>query len=319
MPLTNFPNGVTSFGFPVLPGPLYNYWGGGKVFWVCNRSGVTSGDGSAPDKPFASLFTATTGAIAKIGGVQGSLIIVLPGHVESITASTNMSTLAGSGATFLNIVGMGNGALRPTLNWTAAGSALLCNLQGLSIRNMVFNLNATAATVVTAAITHSAADQVMDTVDLLPNTSATQLTTTAITVASGADNLTYQGVRGFGETFATNPTDFFTTTAAVNKLSMVNCRFLVAVNATGNGAINLVNAPTNVYIEDCVFANKKASSTVGAIASASTTGFVDFVTCGITAATGGATSFGTPGNLWFGQTFGTVQGKSGILATTTSG
>lgn len=319
MPLTNFPQGVSSFGIPLIPGPFLNYWGGGKVLWVCNRSGVTSGDGSGPNRPLASLFTATTGALAKIGGTQGSLIIILPGHAESISASTNVSTLAGAGATFLNIVGMGNGALRPTFSWTAAASALLCNLQGLTFRNMVFNLNATAATVVTAAITHSAADQVFDNVDMLPNTSATQLTTTAVTVASGADNLAYSGVRMFGETFATNPTNTFTTTAAVDKLSLVNCKFLVAVNATTNGAVNLANAPTNVYIEDCVFANKKASSTVAATASASTSGFVDFCTLGITAGSGAVTAWGTVGNLWFGQQFATVQGKSGLLSPAVSG
>jgi hypothetical protein len=316
MPLTNFPFGVTSFGVPVVPGPFLNYWGGGKVFWVCNRSGVTPGDGSGPDRPLASLFTATTGAIAKIGSTQGSLIIVLPGHVESITASTNMSTLAGSGSTFLNIVGIGNGALRPTLNWTATASALLCNLAGLTFRNFVFNLNATAATVVTAAITHSAADQVMDTVDFLPNTSATQLTTTAITVASGADNLTYNGVRAFGETFATNPTDFFTTTAAVNKLTMLNCKFMVALNATTNGAINLANAPTNVYIEDCTFMNKKAASTVAGIASASTTGTIAFSTFIVIAAGAPSTAMNTPGNLLLSQCFGGQITKAGAIQGT---
>lgn len=320
MPFTNFPQGVTSFGFPVLPGPLYNFWGGGPVFWVCNRSGVTSGDGSGPDRPLPSLFTATTGALAKVNNKQGALIIVLPGHAESITASTNISTAAGgTSATFLNIVGLGTGGLRPTLNWTAAASALLANLQGLSFRNFVFNMNATAATVVTAALTHSAADQIFDSVDMLVNTSATQLTTTAVTVASGADNLTYSNVRQFGETFATNPTDTFTTTAAVNKLTMLNCKLMVALNSTTNGAINLANAPTNVYIEDCAFMNKKASSTVAAIASASATGQVNFSTLTITNATGAATAFSTPGNLVLGQTFASVVGKFGIGAQTASG
>lgn len=316
MPLTNFPQGVTSFGVPVIPGPFLNYWGGGSVFWVCNRSGVASGDGTSPDRPLASLFTATTGAIAKVNGVQGSLIIVLPGHVENITASTNMSTLAGSGATFLNIVGIGNGALRPTLKWTAAASALLCNLQGLTFRNMVFNLNATAATVVTAAITHSAADQVMDSVDMLPNTSATQLTTTAVTVASGADNLNYTGVRMFGETFATNPTDTFTTTAAVNKLTLLNCKFMVALNTTTNGAINLANAPTNVYIEDSTFMNKKAASTVAGVASASTTGVIAFSTFIVIAAGAPSTAMGTPGNLLLSQCFGGQITKAGAIQGT---
>lgn len=318
MAITNFPQGVSSFGMPVIPVNLLQYWGGGPVYWVGNRTGLAASDGSDPTRPLSSLFGAS-GGLAKINGQVGGLVITLPGHAESLAVSTNLSTLMGSAATGCNVVGMGIGALRPTISWTAAASALLVNLAGTWFRNMVFNLNATAATVVTAAITHSAADCGMDGVDMLPNTSATQLTTTAVTAASGATNLQYVNVRGFGETFATNPTDFFTTTAAIDKLSLVGCKFQVALNATTNGAINLVNAPTNVYIEDCLFVNKKASSTIAAVASASTTGDVIRSFCQITNATGGATAFGTPGNLSFAYTRGGVIGKAGIDITPQSG
>jgi hypothetical protein len=211
--LTAFPNGATSFGWPVSPGLMLQTWGGGKVLWVCNRSGLPAGDGSNPSYPLSSLFDSTQGALKKTNNAPNGTIFVLPGHSENIAASTDMSTLMGTNATGWNIVGLGNGSGRATLNWTTAASALLIKNAGTWFRNMVFNLNKTAATVVTAAITHSAADCGMDTVDFLPNTSATQLTTTAITVATGADNLSYLNCRAFGETFATNPTDFFTTTA----------------------------------------------------------------------------------------------------------
>ena len=314
--LTNFPNGASSFGYPVAPGLLLQVWGGGKVLWVCNRSGVTNGDGSTPERPLASIFTATTGAIAKTNNLPNGTIFVLPGHSENVTASTNISTLAGTSATGWNVVGLGNGALRCTINWTAAASALLVNLAGWWFRNMVFNLNKTAATVVTAAITHSTADCGMDTVEFLPNTSATQLTTTAITVATGADNLTYLNCRAFGETFATNPTDFFTTTAAVNKLTMKGCAFMIALNATTNGAINLANAPTNVLVDDCVFINKKAASTVAGIASASTTGDIrnsDFI---VQAAGAPSTAMNTPGNLLLRECYGGQITKAGALQGT---
>jgi len=314
--LTAFPNGVSSFGYPVTPQTMLQTWGGGNVLWVCNRSGITNGDGSSPARPLASIFTATTGALAKTNNLPNGTIFALPGHSENIGASTNMSTLMGTSATGWNIVGLGNGASRPTINWTAAASALLVNLAGTWFRNFVFNLNKTAATVVTAAITHSAADCGMDTVDFLPNTSATQLTTTAITVASGADTLTYVNCRGYGETFATNPTDFFTTTAAVNKLVMQDCKFMVALNATTNGAINLANAPTNVFIDHCTFINKKAASTVAGIASASTTGEIrdsDFI---VIAAGAPSTAMNTPGNLLLRECYGGQITKAGALQGT---
>src|SRR6185295_18853552 len=102
-------------------------------------------------------------------------IFVLPGHAESLTASTSLSTLGGTALTGTNIVGLGNGASRPVFSWTAAASALLMNRAGTWFRNCVFNMNATAATVVTAALTVSAADCGLEDVEMLVNTSATQL------------------------------------------------------------------------------------------------------------------------------------------------
>jgi hypothetical protein len=316
--VTNYPNGVSSFGYVISPATYAaQAWAGGKVLWVGNRSGLTSGDGSSPAYPLSSVF-GSTGALVKINNFPGATINVLPGHVESITASTNISTLVGTSGKSVNIIGLGFGSQRPTFNWTAAASALLINLAGTWIRNCVFNLSATAATVVTAAITVSAADCGLDGVEILPATSATQLTTTAMTVASGGDKFTMLGCEVISETFATNPTDILTTTAAVNKLMLYGCRFYTAVNSTTNGVINLANAPTNVHLEDCVFDNKKAASTIAAIASASTTGAVTFCSCITQTAGTGAGSFGTVGNLFFSQTFGGQIAKFGVNVGTTS-
>jgi hypothetical protein len=317
--VTNYPNGVSSFGWVVTPASYAaQAWGGGATLWVGNRSGLPAGDGSTPDRPLSALF-GTSGGLAKVNNRVGVTICILPGHVESITASTSISGLTGTSATGLNIIGLGYGSQRPLFNWTAAASALLQNIAGCWIRNCVFNFSSTAATVVTAALTVSAADCGLDAVEIKPATSATQLTTTGITVASGATKYTLLGVEVVSETFATNPTDILTTTAAVDKLTMYGCRFHTAVNSTTNGVINLANAPTNVWIEDCTFNNKKASSTIACIASANTTGAVNFCNLTIQAATGGATCFGTPGNLTWGQTRGSVIGKAAVDLTPQSG
>lgn len=317
--VTNFPNGISSFGWVVTPAAYAaQAWGGGTTIWVCNRSGCPSGDGSTPDRPLSSLF-GTGGGLAKVNNRPGVTIIVGVGHVESITASTSISGLTGASAVNLNIIGLGYGSQRPLFNWTAAASALLQNIAGCWIRNCVFNFSSTAATVVTAAMTASAADCGLDSVEIKPATSATQLTTTGITVASGATKYSLLGVEVVSETFATNPTDILTTTAAVDKLTMYGCRFHTAVNSTSNGVVNLANAPTNVWIEDCTFTNKKAASTVAMIASANTTGFVNFCSLGIQAATGAATAISTPGNLVMSQTFASVPGKAGLIVGTVSG
>ena len=302
-------------------------YAGGAIFWVGNRANTPAGDGSRRDYPLSSIF-GSSGAIAKLASYNkaasrvdgtGGTVLVLPGHVESITASTSLTTLAGSTTTMCNVIGIGTGAQRPTLNWTAAASALLINQAGFWFRNMVWNLNKTAATVVTAAVTVSAADCGLEDIDFLPNTSATQLTTTAFTIASGATRFTCNRVNGYGATFATNPTDIFTTTAAVDKLTMTNCNFFVATNATTTGAINLVNAPTNILIQNCNFMNKIASSTVAGNASASTTGVMNNCTFSITNATGGATAMGTPGNINMHFCRGGVIGKNSVDITPQSG
>lgn len=303
------------------------YFCGGALIWVCNRTGMPAGDGSRRDYPISSIFGAG-GAIAKLASYDkvqnkadglGGTIIVLPGHSENIAASTSLTTLAGSATTMCNIIGVGTGASRPTINWTAAASALLINQAGFWFRNMAWNMNKTAATVVTAAVTVSAADCGLEDIDFLPNTSATQLTTTAFTIATGATRFTCNRVNGYGETFATNPTDIFTTTAAVDKLTVTNSNFFVALNATTNGAINLANAPTNINFQNNVFMNKKVSSTIAGVASASTTGSMVFCNFAITNATGGATAMGTPGNINMTNCFGGVVGKNAIAITPQSG
>lgn len=300
-------------------------WGGGAIVWVGNRSGLPSGDGSSRQYPLSTVF-GSAGAVAKIASLdkvanradgQGGTIMVLPGHVESLAASTSLSAIAGATALGVNVVGMGVGNQRPLFNWTAAASALLMNVAGFWMRNVRFNLSATAATVVTSAITISAADSGFDRVEMLPATSATQLTTTGIALTAGATRCTFNKVRVFSETFATNPTDILTTTGAADQLSMLDCQFLTAVNSTTNGVINLANTPTNVYVDRCVFNNKKASSTIAAIASASTTGYVANTGL-IIQTTGAATAFGTVGNLVLNNVWASTIAKTAITIANAS-
>jgi hypothetical protein len=306
--------------FPVLQA---QDWGGGAIIWAGNRTNMPAGDGSSRIYPVSSVF-GTNGALAKIASYNkaanrtdgvGGTILVAPGHVESIAASTNLSTLMTAGTTGVKVIGLGNGQQRPIFNWTAAASALLINLAGTWFRNCKFNLSSTAATVVTAAITVSATDCGFEDVEMLTATSATQLTTTAMTIATGGTRFTQRRVKVLAETFATNPTDICKTTAAVDQFTMEDCDYQAAVNSTTTGVLFLATAPTNVNIKRCTFNNKIASSTKCLVASTSSTGLIAN-SFGLIQTTGAATAFGTLGNLALFECYGATLTTAGILIGT---
>lgn len=56
MPLTNFPNGLTSFGIPVVPGLPMPFTG--NVWFVDPETGVDTYSGKSPQRPFATLYKA---------------------------------------------------------------------------------------------------------------------------------------------------------------------------------------------------------------------------------------------------------------------
>jgi len=104
MGLTNFPNGVSSFGMPVLGS------GGipattGNVFFV-DSGAARAADGNAATDPLSPAAT-IDGAIGKCTANNGDQIIVLPGHTENITGTIAMD-VAG-----VSVFGLGQGFSRP--------------------------------------------------------------------------------------------------------------------------------------------------------------------------------------------------------------
>ena len=108
--LTNFPNGVSSFGMPVL-----GMGGGippttGDVYFVHSSTGNANNTGLTPSDALATI----DGAINKCTASQGDIIIVMPGHAENIAAATSLVVdVAG-----ISIIGLGRGRNRPVLSFT---------------------------------------------------------------------------------------------------------------------------------------------------------------------------------------------------------
>ncbi|MBV8928865.1 MAG: hypothetical protein JO152_07060, partial [Mycobacteriaceae bacterium] len=116
MPVTNFPGGVGLYGIPSLgAGTVYDV-PPGRVWFVCNRTGVTNGDGTTRDRPLLSIADAVAN-IATTNPTLGDWIVVLSGHAENVTGSNIFSaSLVNTTAVTIpkgtRIIGEGQGSSR---------------------------------------------------------------------------------------------------------------------------------------------------------------------------------------------------------------
>lgn len=282
---------------------------GGQVFYV-NSNGVqddTTGD-------IASMMFATLGqALNACRANRGDFIYVMPGHTENVP-TTSPTFVAG-----VTIVGYGNGNDRGTFNWNAAGSNWTISVANVTISNLNLNFASTAAVTVTKAITTSGAKTVFDgCLMTFGGAGGTQLCTTGIELTTGADRCVINNCRGYSPTDAANVNPIKLTNV-VDQLEMYDCNFDIGLSTTGGSVVVMTAAPTNVKIAGNSFRNGIASSTTCLVGVSGATGFVEYNQGYITAATGGATCFGTLGSLQLAQNFGCAGGaKTGILIGTAS-
>lgn len=115
--MTNFPHGVSSYGVPVLP----SVGGGittGNVFFV--DSGNVDGDDSPNAGKKQSIpFSTIDYAVGKCTENNGDVIIVMPGHAETVSAAGGLALdVAG-----ITIVGVGQGSDTPTVTLDTADTA----------------------------------------------------------------------------------------------------------------------------------------------------------------------------------------------------
>lgn len=133
--MTNFEQGVASFGMPILPKVGDLPVGGGNVVWV--DSGYTGGasDGSFR-KPFTGLETALNSG--KVVASNGDIIYIKPGHAESVASATAINLdLAG-----VTIVGLGMGDQRPTFTFTTATTSTIpVSAADITVANCIFSAN----------------------------------------------------------------------------------------------------------------------------------------------------------------------------------
>lgn len=125
MPISNYPNGFAG-GLNVRGLPVLNSYGG-SVFWVDSGTGSDGNKGTF-DRPFATIDY----AIGRCTASNGDIILVYPGHAETVTSSIT-ADIAG-----ISIVGLGNGANRPILTGAATDETIDVTAANVTIQNIRF-------------------------------------------------------------------------------------------------------------------------------------------------------------------------------------
>jgi len=223
--LTAYPNGVSSFGLPVLPGngiPTTT----GDVYFVHSSTGSNGYDGKEPSRPKATIDQAVNLCTAS----QGDVIIVMPGHAETISAATSLVLdVAG-----ISIIGLGHGRNRPVLSFSATASRIPISAANILVSGLVF-LGAVANIV-----------------------SGVTITANDVTLR-GCDFEVGSAILEFLQMLDID---------AATRVVVENCRFIANATAGTNNAIR-IDATVDCTIRNCEFRGDYTTATISGNAGTS--------------------------------------------------
>lgn len=171
-----YPSGqLTPFQRPVAPDMAQSL--GvilGKAWYVnSGKASAVSGNGGSWDNAFLTLLEANAAARAY------DTVFVAPGHAESIAGA---ATVVFSKAN-VEWVGLGRGAVRPTITYTHASANIPISGAGVRVSNFLLTVSGT--TDVTAGVTVTGADVQLEDIELRDG-SATAQFAAGIVLSTGA-------------------------------------------------------------------------------------------------------------------------------------
>lgn len=262
MPISNFPNGflngITIRGLPILqthPGQVY-FVNSSSVLSPGGIGGSDQGPGSYK-QPFATIDF----AIGRCQASAGDIIMVMPGHAETITTAAQLiMDVAG-----IAIVGLGTGSLRPTLTFGAAAANIPVTAANMSISNVLFVNNfADVASNFTNTGTAVATDLTIENCEFRDTSSILN----ALTVIT--DNATDNSLDGLN--FVGNRVSSLGTTAATTAivLASVANRMKISDNFTVHAILNDTPALIEMNSENCL--DLEISNNIGTRPNTSSTG-----------------------------------------------
>jgi hypothetical protein len=118
----------------------------GKVFWVNGTTvlapgavGGSNGNDGSYRRPFATIDY----AVGKCTANRGDIIMVMPGHSETISSATSLVfDVAG-----VAVIGLGTGSLRPDLNFSNTAGSVEVDAADVTLYNLTLTADVTAVVV----------------------------------------------------------------------------------------------------------------------------------------------------------------------------
>jgi hypothetical protein len=194
MTVTNFPDGFVN-GVTIRDTPITQLYPG-NVFWVNGSSVLGGGQKVGGSNGNTGTYTAPWAtidyAIGRCLASRGDIIMVMPGHTETVSAAGSIACdVAG-----VAIVGLGSGSLRPTISFTTATAATITvSAANVAVKNVLISAafadvaaaftltTATGFTLEDVEVVDSAADlNIVDIIDIS-------------TVDNAADDLCIKGLK----------------------------------------------------------------------------------------------------------------------------
>jgi hypothetical protein len=234
MAYTNFPDGLTSFGVPLIGSGQLPI--GSNYLFVDSNSGSDGGDGSF-EFPYATLDF----AIGRCTASKGYIIVCKQGHAETLTSAITMD-VAG-----VTVVGLGVGRNRPafTANFGSAGDTLTVTAANCAINNLRFVASSASQN---AQVNVAAADFMMS--NCVIEQGANNLI--GVTVASGGDRFVFDNCLWLGTGNGPDVAIDFESSASDN-FAITNCEFNFTVFGCDLGVIRAAaDVVEGGLIQDCV-------------------------------------------------------------------
>ena len=132
---TNFPNGISSHGVPILPTSQLFV---GTAYFVDSRYGSDGNNGKSTGKPFATL----NKAVGVCSANRGDVIYLMPLHYEDIgdTSTTGTIDLDVAG---ISVIGLGIGSNMPRFDFNDADSDFVIGADDILVQNVNFEATVT--------------------------------------------------------------------------------------------------------------------------------------------------------------------------------
>lgn len=217
--------------------------------WFVDSGASSGGNGLSPEGAFQTLAAAISAATAN----NGDVIFLMEGHAETLaTAAVIDNSKAG-----LTMIGLGNGGNRPTFTFTAAAATFAVGASNLWFENILFVANFTNGVTEGVDIDDAHTDVMFKNCEWRA-TSATKEFLVAVTIATGAIRITFDGC--YFQEGAGDATAAIASEGALTDLTVKNCLF----HGTYSTAVIDIDAGSAVVVTPRIINNIAYNSNTAA-------------------------------------------------------